>query len=229
IDQVYAPEFRAALGASDVIGELRASLSTRFFGWSPLNQAAYLEMTTVLSPYLLSSHGDRMTMAHGVEGRYPFLDHRLFEFASALPTGSHLRGLRDKEVLRRWASRILPKGMSVASRSAYSTADAQCFLLPTSPSWVGDHLTNEALRRVGIFSPGAVSGLKRRCLAGQTPTNGESQTLLGVLSTQLWYHEFVESSLLIPPLPVNDASISIIEDVADFSQRPSAVTSHADT
>ena len=77
IDDFYAQEFKASLGGLDVTTELRASLPTRFFGWSPLNQAAYLEMTTRLSPYLLSSNGDRMTMAHSVEGRYPFLDHRL--------------------------------------------------------------------------------------------------------------------------------------------------------
>jgi len=100
IDDFYTPDFKASLGGLDVITELRASLPTRFFGWSPLNQAAYLEMITRLSPYLLSSNGDRMTMAHAVEGRYPFLDHRLFEFAAALPTGSRLRGLREKEVLR---------------------------------------------------------------------------------------------------------------------------------
>ena len=106
--EFYTPEFRTGLGGIDVIAELRASLPTRFFAWSPLNRAAYLEMTTLLSTYLLSSQGDRMAMAHGVEGRFPFLDHRLFEFAAALPTGSRLRGLREKEVLRRWAARVLP-------------------------------------------------------------------------------------------------------------------------
>jgi len=73
--EFYAPEFRSGLGEIDVLGELRASLPARYFGWSSLNQAAYLEMTTLLSPYLLSSQGDRMAMAHGVEGRFPFLDH----------------------------------------------------------------------------------------------------------------------------------------------------------
>ena len=56
IEDVYSSEFKAGLGGADVIRELRASLPTRFFGWSSLNQAAYLEMTTRLSPDLLSSH-----------------------------------------------------------------------------------------------------------------------------------------------------------------------------
>ena len=134
IDDFYTGEFRTGLGGIDVVSELRASLPTRFFAWSPLNKAAYLEMTTRLSPYLLSSSGDRMTMAHGVEGRYPFLDHRVFEFASALPTGSRLRGLRDKEVLRRWASRILPGSVN-SSRSSYRARTLRASFCHF-PSWV---------------------------------------------------------------------------------------------
>lgn len=207
IDDFYTHEFKAGLGGIDVVQELRASLPTRFFGWSALNQAAYLEMTTRLSPYLLSSQGDRMTMAHGVEARYPFLDHRLFEFAAALPTGSRLRGLREKEVLRRWASRILPERINSARKSSYRAPNAQGFFLPNSPSWIGDHLTCEAVRRVGIFSPAAVGGLVRRCSAGLSPALGENRAMVGVLSTQLWHHQFIESALLIPPLPASEASV----------------------
>jgi asparagine synthase (glutamine-hydrolysing) len=207
IDDFYTPEFEARLGGIDVIQELRASLPTRFFAWTPLNQAAYLEMTTRLSPYLLSSQGDRMNMAHGVEARYPFLDHKLFEFAAALPTGSRLRGLHGKQVLRRWATRILPGQIDSNRKRFYRAPDAQSFFLPTSPSWIGDHLTAEALRRVGIFSPAAVAGLIRRCSAGLGSTLGENQAMVGVMSTQLWHHRFIESALAIPPLPAGGASV----------------------
>jgi asparagine synthase (glutamine-hydrolysing) len=207
IHDFYSSEFKASLGGMDVVSELRASLPTRFFGWSSLNQAAYLEMTTRLSPYLLSSHGDRMTMAHGVEGRYPFLDHRVFEFGSALPTGSRLRGLRGKEVLRRWAKRILPAAVTSEVRPSRPAHDTQSFFLPTSPAWIGDHLTSEALRRVGIFSPSSVGGLVRRCQAGLSPSSGDDQAMVGVLSTQLWYYQFIESALQVAPLPAREASV----------------------
>jgi len=213
IDDFYAPDFKSGLGGIDVIRELRASLPTRFFGWSLLNQAAYLEMTTRLSPYLLGSHGDRMSMAHGVEARYPFLDHRLFEFASALPTGSRLRGLRGKEVLQRWASRILPRQLELAGTPRFGPPEAQSFFLPTSPSWIGDHLTSEALQRVGIFSAAAVGGLVRRCRAGVSSANDESQALIGVLSTQLWHHQFVQSALFMTPLPVSEASVILSDGI----------------
>ena len=228
IEDFYTPDFKAGLGGIDVIAELRASLPTRFFAWSPLNQAAYLEMTTLVSPCLLSSHGDRMTMAHGVEGRYPFLDHRVFEFVSALPTGSRLRGLRGKEVLRRWASRVLPRQIVARDKPDYRLPEAQCFFLPTSPAWIGDHLTPEAMQRVGIFSVAAVSGLVRRCRSGRTPAPQENKSLIGVLSTQLWYHQFVESALLTTPLPVSEASVFLSDRTPVSTSLTTSSPSHAD-
>ncbi len=73
IKDFYSAEFRTALGRFDPLAELRAGLPAGFHGWSALGRAAYLEMTTLLSPYLLSSQGDRMAMAHGVEARVPYL------------------------------------------------------------------------------------------------------------------------------------------------------------
>jgi asparagine synthase (glutamine-hydrolysing) len=213
----YSPEFKTGLGAIDVLGELRGSLPVRYFGWSSLNQAAYLEMTTLLSPYLLSSQGDRMTMAHGVEGRFPFLDHRLFEFAAALPTGSRLRGLREKEILRRWAARILPPRIKERRKQAYRAPDAPSFFGSGSPDWVGDHLTPEALRRVGVFSPSSVDGLVRRCRAGLATGVRENQAIVGVLSTQLWHHQFIESGVLPAPLPVRGASVMLSETTPAFT------------
>ena len=61
----------------------RRSCPPAFAGWSPLERAACLEVTTLLEPYLLAAQGDRVAMAHGVEGRYPFLDHRVFDHAVA--------------------------------------------------------------------------------------------------------------------------------------------------
>ncbi|HEX9310172.1 MAG TPA: asparagine synthase (glutamine-hydrolyzing), partial [Gemmatimonadaceae bacterium] len=217
VKDFYAPEFKARLGRIDVMAELRASLPARFFGWSSLNQAAYLEMTTLLAPYLLSSQGDRMAMAHGIEGRFPFLDHKLYEFASALPTGSRLRGLREKEILRRWAARILPPRIKARTKQPYRAPDAPSFFGPHAPEWIGDHLSPDALRRVGIFSSGAVQGLLRRCNAGLVTGFRENQAVIGVLSTQLWHHQFIERAVNIAPLPVRGASVMLDDTVSVLS------------
>jgi asparagine synthase (glutamine-hydrolysing) len=215
--EFYSPEFESGLGGVDVLSELRGSLPVRYFGWSSLNQAAYLEMTTHLSPYLLSSQGDRMTMAHGVEGRFPFLDHRLFEFAAALPTGSRLRGLREKEILRRWSSRILSPRINDRGKQPHRAPDAPSFFGPGAPGWVADHLTPESLRRVGVFSPTSVAALVRRCRAGLTTFDRENQSIVGVLSTQLWHHQFIDRAALPVPLPVQGASVMLSEATPAFT------------
>jgi asparagine synthase (glutamine-hydrolysing) len=204
--EFYSPAMRDTVRGVDVIGELRSSLPTRFFGWSPLNQASYLEMTTLLSSYLLSSQGDRMGMAHGIETRFPFLDHRLFEFAAALPTSTRMIGLKEKEVLRRWAARILPPSIRARGKQPYRAPDASSFF-SEGGEWVQDLLTPEAVARVGVFEPAAVAGLLRRCRAGRATGFRENQALVGVLSTQLWHQQFVEQPLTIDPLPAAGASV----------------------
>lgn len=213
IKKFYSAPFRDALAGTDALEELRMSLPARFFGWSPLNKAAFLEMTTLLSPYLLSSQGDRVVMAHGVEARFPFLDHRLFEFAASLPTGSRLRGLREKELLRRWAARILPPSLATRRKRSYRAPDAASFFGKGMPGWVRDQLTPDAVRRCGVFSPTAVAGLMRRCTAGRVTGVGENQALVGVLSTQLWFSRFIEHAPSAMSLPARDATVVLGEGV----------------
>jgi len=216
VRELYAAEFKRGLDEIDVLGELRGSLPVRYFGWSPLNQAAYLEMTTYFSPYVLSSQCDRAATAHGVEARFPFLDHHLFDFAAALPSGSRLRGLRDKEILRRWAARILGPRVKHRRKRSYNL-DTPRFFGASAPSWVADHLAPDALRRVGVFSEAAVNALVRRHRAGIDNGFIETQALIGVLSTQLWHNRFLESTALPTPLPIAGASVVLNEAAPAFT------------
>jgi asparagine synthase (glutamine-hydrolysing) len=190
IKEFYAPETRAAVGEFDALGELRASLPAEFTRWDPLHRAAYLEVTTLLSSYLLSSQGDRVAMAHAVEGRFPFLDHRLFELAAALPPGSKLRGLREKEILKRWARSVVPREVADRHKQPYRAPDVPAFFGAERPDYVGDLLAADAIRRVGLFEPAAVAGLVRRCETGRATGFAESQALVAILSTQLWNEMF---------------------------------------
>ena len=68
-----------------VRAELLASAPDELRRWSPLAQDQYFELRTLLAGYLLGSQGDRMLMAHSVEGRFPFLDRDVVELGCALP------------------------------------------------------------------------------------------------------------------------------------------------
>jgi asparagine synthase (glutamine-hydrolysing) len=216
IKQFYSKDFAAGLSGIDVVDELRQSLPPRFFRWSALNQAAFLEMTLLLSPYLLSSQGDRMAMAHGVEGRFPFLDHRLFEFAAALPTGSRLRGLKEKEILRRWARRILPADVSERRKQPYRAPDAPSFFGPKAPEYIAEALSAGSIKETGVFSPTAVAGLVRRCRSGQATSFRENQALVAVLSTQLWHDQFVARPVYPRMLDIRAADV-VLQDSISFS------------
>jgi len=193
IKDFYAAEFRAGLGPFDPLAELRARLPAGFGAWSPLARAAYLEITTLLSSYLLSSQGDRMAMAHGVEARVPYLDHRLVEFAAALPARSKLRGLREKNILRRWgeATGLLPAAVARRRKQPYRAPDVPAFFDGRPPEYVEALLDPVSLRRTGIFNPEAVAGLVRRCRAGRAEGFRENQALVAILSTELWHREFL--------------------------------------
>jgi asparagine synthase (glutamine-hydrolysing) len=202
IKDFYSSDMRAALAGSDPIAELRQSLPDEFPQWSPANKAAYLELTTLLPSYLLSSQGDRMTMAHGVEARHPFLDHRVFEYAASLPVSSKLRGLHEKDILRRWAASYLPRDVVRRRKQPYHSPDASAFFGGSPPAYVRELLSPEAIRNNGIFDSSAVSGLVRRCADGLATGFAENQALVAILSTQLWYENFIK----IPQ--VTDRSIS---------------------
>jgi asparagine synthase (glutamine-hydrolysing) len=207
IKDFYGPRLAETTSRADPLQKLRDELPERFGSWSPLNRAAYLEMVTLLSPYLLSSQGDRMAMAHGVEGRYPFLDHRLFEFTASLPTGSRLRGLREKDILRRWAAPLVPAPVLQRPKQPYQAPDAPAFFAPDAPGYVSDLLAEGPIRDNGYFDPRAVSGLVRRCRTGAATGFRENQALVGILSTQLWHQAFFDHPRRVEPLPLSGADV----------------------
>src|SRR5581483_9175518 len=83
----FSADLRAELRGYDAMAELRESLPPEFGAWHPLSQAQYLETAHLLPGYILSSQGDRVAMANAVEGRFPFLDHRVVDPAAPQAEG----------------------------------------------------------------------------------------------------------------------------------------------
>lgn len=190
IRDFYAPAVRDAVDGFDAAASLRQRLPSDFAAWTPLGRAAYLELKTLLASYLISSQGERMSMANSVEGRFPFLDHRLFEFAASLPDRSKLRTLREKDVLRRWANDVVPKRLANRPKQPYRAPDAPAFFGSREEEYVTELLSAGAVLKAGVFEPRAVDGLVRRCRAGKATGFRENQALVAILSTQLLHHTF---------------------------------------
>ncbi|HEY75937.1 MAG TPA: asparagine synthase (glutamine-hydrolyzing) [Thermoflexia bacterium] len=201
LHRLFSAALREALGEYDPVGEFLSTLDGLLPRWSPLAQAQYLEVATFMSPYLLSSQGDRMMAANSVEGRFPFLDHRVVEFAARLPSHLKIRGLQEKYILRKSAQGLLPPEVWQRRKQPYRAPIHPAFFDPP-PDYVEAMLSPESIREAGLFDPEAVAQLVRKCRSGRRVGERDDMALVGVLSTQLLHHLFVAN---FPPGPVGEA------------------------
>jgi asparagine synthase (glutamine-hydrolysing) len=192
-----------AAGRGDPAERLEARLPSWFGEMTPLGRAQYLEISTFLESYLLHSQGDRMLMGHSIEGRFPFLDYRVAEFAAALPDALRLRGLNEKYLLRKSVEHRLPTEIAARKKRPYRAPIVGAFVGDDAPGYVRELLAPERLAAAGVFDPEAVGRIVRKCEAG-APRDAVSETdemaLVGVLSTMILHDRFVASPQLADPL-----------------------------
>jgi len=143
--------------------------------------------------YLLWSQGDRMLMANSVEGRFPYLDHRVIEFANRLPPRLKMRVLREKYLLKRAMSRYLPAEITARFKQPYRSPDAPAFRTARGHELLRDALDPDRVRRYGYFDPGRTALLVRKLEAGRPLGFKDSMALTGMVTTQLWHRTFVEN------------------------------------
>ena len=175
---------------------------------SVLERAAYLELTTLLGNHLLAAQADRVGMAHGIEGRFPFLDHRVFAHSVATRPRDKLgRAAREDRDPRAWPREVVPPIVAQRPKQPYRAPEAAAFFAD-EPEWVTERLSPEAVRAVGIFDERAVAGLVRRCRAGRATGFRENMALMGVLSTQIWHEAFCAGAMASPRRPRSRACTS---------------------
>jgi asparagine synthase (glutamine-hydrolysing) len=199
LQRLFAPSVRAAAAASgEAVAQLIAELPDDFGRWHPLERAQYLEIETLLAPYILSSQGDRVLMAHSVEGRFPFLDAEVIELACAMHPNEKLRALNEKDALKIAARGLVPDEIVRRPKQPYRAPDAVCFVAPDAPEYVRELLAPEALRAAELFDVTAVGALYAKCqrrVRDDGPaaalSNADDMALVGVLSAQLAHHLFV--------------------------------------
>ncbi len=172
--------------------------------WGPLERAQYLEISIFLSQYLLSSQGDRVSMAHSVEGRHPFLDVRLVEFCNRLPANLKMRGLNEKILLKKAAARWLPETIARRPKRPYRAPIHRSFFNAASPDYVRELLSPASIEDSGLFNATAVGQLVRKIEGGTALGETDDMALAGILSSQLVHHQFVKSFRKPPPLDDRD-------------------------
>src|ERR671932_803889 len=114
-----------------------------------LARMTYLELKLRL-PELLLMRVDKITMATSVEARVPFLDHRLIEYALALPRSLKVEGASGKHILKRALEEVLPRDLLYRPKRGFG-APIRGWLRGRATRLLDDHLLNSPLRRRDYF------------------------------------------------------------------------------
>jgi asparagine synthase (glutamine-hydrolysing) len=188
----FSKTIQEKLAGFDPYKNLMANLDGQMDNMDPLAKAQYIEMVIFLSGYLLSSQGDRMGMANSVEGRYPFLDHRIIEFCATLPPDFKLKGLNEKVLLKKMMKGKLPEEILNRPKQAYRAPILSSFLGTGAPAFVMELLSEGALLDAGIFNPDSVERLLAKMNSGKAYSEIDNMALTAILSTQLLHKQFIK-------------------------------------
>jgi asparagine synthase (glutamine-hydrolysing) len=190
----FAKQVRARLGDRPAYAAASSRLPAGFAGWDYFSRAQWLETQILMPGYILSSQGDRVAMAHSVEGRFPFLDYRVAELAARIPARLKMRALDEKYLLKRAVADLIPPFLKARPKQPYRAPDVHCFFDPASGAarfeYVDELLSESVLRRSGLFNPQAVSKLVEKVRQGATIGVKDGMALVAILSTQLVAAQF---------------------------------------
>jgi asparagine synthase (glutamine-hydrolysing) len=215
IQKHFSNEMNDRLKDYDPVELYEEKIRSGFEKFSVLSKAQMIEIEIFLSGYLLSSQGDRVSMANSVEGRYPFLDYRLLEFTASLPDNYKLKGLNEKFLLKELMKDELPKNVIKRPKQAYRSPVMEALIGEKVPEYIREMLSSDMLRNYNIFNPESVSNLTNKINLTKQPSEMDQMAVMGILSTQLLFHLFIkefkslEKSVILKSPVRNKVSIEI--------------------
>jgi len=178
--------------SDDPIETILNTLPQTFMKWHPFNRSQYIEAKSLMAGYLLSSQGDRMLMSNSIEGRFPYLDHRVIEFANRIPPKLKMKVLNEKYILKRATGHYLPARIVKRDKQPYRAPDIPAFFSGSLPEYAEELLSSRKIQDYGYFNDKKVLLLIKKIQKGRAIGNRDNMALVGILSTQLWHHHFIE-------------------------------------
>jgi asparagine synthase (glutamine-hydrolysing) len=173
-------------------------LERQLAGRDPLNRSLYLWAKTLLPNYILSNLGDRMEMAHSVEGRLPFLDHHVVEAVARMPVGAKIRGMTEKFVLREAARPVLTD--VVYRRQKHPFLSPPATLQPNGGMWtlVQDTLRGPSVDGPGIYDRSAIARLLDAVPSMDVATRTRLDPVLMTITSICVLHERFVAGAVVP-------------------------------
>ncbi|MGE0407324.1 MAG: asparagine synthase-related protein, partial [Candidatus Korobacteraceae bacterium] len=142
---------------------------------------------------------DRISMAHSLEVRVPFLDHELMEFAASMPANLKVRNLTKKYALKKVAEKLLPQRIVQGQKRGFSIPLTH-WLRGELRGLVQAQLSAERLEQSGIFDPKGVSRMLDEHLSGSS--NHENR-IWALLMFSLWHDQFVTGACASQPVHIS--------------------------
>ena len=186
--RLYTDDLRAATRDMDAYAEHRRHFA-RCADAEPLNRLLYVDLKTFL-PCLNLAYTDKTSMAATLEVRVPFLNHELVELAARMPPRLKLRGLKRKYILKRAAEQLLPREVVWRKKAGFG-APVRSWLRGALRPMVDDLLSEETVRRRGLFRPEEVRRIIAANLSGRADYNLQ---VFQLLTLELWQRTFMDQT-----------------------------------
>jgi asparagine synthase (glutamine-hydrolysing) len=183
---LYSPDLAASLADVRTEQPLLDSLARIPAERDPLNRMLYLEGKHFLADHNLN-YTDKTTMAAGVESRVPFLDPDLVRLAARIPSSMKQKGRLSKAILKKAMEPLLPHDVIYRPKTGFG-APLRRWLNQELRPMVDDVLSEETLRRRGLFDPEAVRRLVALDRAGRVDG---SYTIFSLLCIETWCRLFL--------------------------------------
>ena len=176
------------------IEDLEKQLESKLSGYDYLTKAQWIEIHLFMSGYLLSSQGDRMGMSNSIEGRYPFLDHRVIEFCMKLHPDLKLHGLNEKYLLKKMMVGRLPEEILNRPKQAYRAPIRSLFVSEDLPDYLKTMLSEDCIKEFGIFNSEHVKIVHSKITSAKGESEMDNMAMTAILSIQILYDLFIKRS-----------------------------------
>jgi asparagine synthase (glutamine-hydrolysing) len=187
--EIFSPQARAELAGEHAVGwdplDLYRERYAETKGVEPLARMQDLDLGIYLVDDLLVKT-DRLSMAHSLELRVPFLDPTVADFAFSLPTKLKVRGSAKKRLLRQALAPLLPREIVHGRKQGFSIPIAAWLRGPLEP-FAREVLAPSAVARQGLLDPAAVTPLLDRHCAGREDL---SRQIWGLMALTLWFDRY---------------------------------------
>jgi asparagine synthase (glutamine-hydrolysing) len=188
--------FRGPLASLDGDAARRAVLA-RVDGFpdDPLPTTLYIDAQLALVDDMLH-YFDRASMAHSLEVRVPFLDHKVVEYCAGIPADLKVRRLTTKYLLKRAARGVLPDAIIDKPKIGFFASSVDRWFQEQTRGSIASYLLRSDLRSGAFLDADAVGGLVRAHADGTDRSNG--RLLLSILMLEVWLSSYLPRALAAP-------------------------------